>query len=868
MRLSSGKASPIAWGRRAAWRVAAATTSGSRWPTRATPKPLVEIDEHVPVNVADVGAERLVPDHRIVVGEPERLRPARAPSGDGRALVACERVNPGPGPGSRDFGGEPGQIGTGHRGSLTGGSGYGMYVDLDGYRVLLLDKSFRPLRALNWRRAILLDLAGRVEVLQYYDRKIRTASASFSMPAVMRSPNWVERSPQVVALTRRNVLLRDGNTCVYCGFVGVGRELTIDHVLPRSRGGAAPGRTWSRPAVRATVARATGPPKRPGCASASSRARRAPCRSGARGCWSPATLRRSGRPGCAEGVRGTLGAGDDVSNEAIQEAWADHAGNPEGVAHRLGEWVARAGEDEVQPLAGLVVHVFGEHLGRWDEGLRLLGELTPRAGTNPANVQAVLRATATLRCCAGDADLDDLMSRFGAERPGNEARIPRGGGGGGRSAGADGRRGAVARAGGVHDLRAAGRAPGGASGGRHREQPRGRDGAASADEPGGRGPAAVGGLARAGRLGACRDLARGRARRVPARDVEPGPRGAVRGRGPRGGLPRESARRTGRRRSSCSSRRRPGRSRSTSGATRRRRGSRGTRRRAGRRRWSRTWRARWRRRSAVWTRRSGRHHRPSRPNGLCNGCGARRAHTERPLQRLRRAFCTCGTGSAIGSGGRRARTERCVQRLQRALETCGTGAATVAEGVGDVRSRDCNGCRGRSGWIRVGRPTRSSVVTRASRGCGRRGFTAEVAEGRREEPSPRDAERPVVCPEPALSGEFRRDPVPAEVRRVRGGTERRERLRAPPPLALPGRNAGFGRTKHGGHGGEHGGHGGVADGASEGAQTNRVSGLPLRGCSVAWTADAPGAGGRSSGDAAAPKTARVGPFVVPGRPSP
>ena len=112
-----------------------------------------------------------------------------------------------------------------------------MYVDLDGYRVLLLDKSFRPLRALNWRRAILLDLAGRVEVLQYYERKIRTASASFSMPAVMRSPNWVERSPQVVALTRRNVLLRDGNTCVYCGFVGVGRELTIDHVLPRSRGG-------------------------------------------------------------------------------------------------------------------------------------------------------------------------------------------------------------------------------------------------------------------------------------------------------------------------------------------------------------------------------------------------------------------------------------------------------------------------------------------------------------------------------------------------------------------------------------------------------------------------------------------------------
>jgi 5-methylcytosine-specific restriction endonuclease McrA len=110
-------------------------------------------------------------------------------------------------------------------------------VDLERYRVLLLDKAFRPLRALNWRRAMLLDLAGRVEVLQYYDRVVRTPSTAYPMPAVVRVPNWVERAPQAVALTRRNVLLRDSNTCVYCGFAGVVRDLTIDHVLPRSRGG-------------------------------------------------------------------------------------------------------------------------------------------------------------------------------------------------------------------------------------------------------------------------------------------------------------------------------------------------------------------------------------------------------------------------------------------------------------------------------------------------------------------------------------------------------------------------------------------------------------------------------------------------------
>ncbi|MEZ4241455.1 MAG: HNH endonuclease [Myxococcota bacterium] len=110
-------------------------------------------------------------------------------------------------------------------------------MDLDRYRVLLLDKSFRPMRAVNWRRAMLLDLSGRVEVLQYYDRVVRTTRAQYPMPAVIRVPNWVERQPTSVALTRRNVLLRDGNRCVYCGFVGLGRDLTIDHVMPRSRGG-------------------------------------------------------------------------------------------------------------------------------------------------------------------------------------------------------------------------------------------------------------------------------------------------------------------------------------------------------------------------------------------------------------------------------------------------------------------------------------------------------------------------------------------------------------------------------------------------------------------------------------------------------
>src|SRR5688500_10039426 len=110
-------------------------------------------------------------------------------------------------------------------------------MDLDRYRALLLDKTFRPVRAVSWRRAVVLGLSGRVDVLEHYERRVLTPSRTVPLPAVLRVPQWAERAPQSVALTRRNVLLRDGHTCHYCGTEGAGRELTIDHVVPRSRGG-------------------------------------------------------------------------------------------------------------------------------------------------------------------------------------------------------------------------------------------------------------------------------------------------------------------------------------------------------------------------------------------------------------------------------------------------------------------------------------------------------------------------------------------------------------------------------------------------------------------------------------------------------
>lgn len=114
-------------------------------------------------------------------------------------------------------------------------------TSLDHYRTLVLDRAFQPLRAISWERAITLDLTNRVEVLEVYDAVVRTAAAAFPLPAVIRMPAFFRRMPNTVALTRRNVLIRDAGCCQYCAATPSIRDLTLDHVVPRSRGGRS---TW------------------------------------------------------------------------------------------------------------------------------------------------------------------------------------------------------------------------------------------------------------------------------------------------------------------------------------------------------------------------------------------------------------------------------------------------------------------------------------------------------------------------------------------------------------------------------------------------------------------------------------------------
>lgn len=106
----------------------------------------------------------------------------------------------------------------------------------DVQNVLVLNASYEPLNVCSVRRAHVLVYKDRAEIVEELDRPLRSAEASFPWPHVIRLLSYVRvpRSAQR-RISRRALFARDGWACVYCGSSGI--RLTLDHVVPRSRGG-------------------------------------------------------------------------------------------------------------------------------------------------------------------------------------------------------------------------------------------------------------------------------------------------------------------------------------------------------------------------------------------------------------------------------------------------------------------------------------------------------------------------------------------------------------------------------------------------------------------------------------------------------
>ena len=101
-------------------------------------------------------------------------------------------------------------------------------------RTLLLNATYEPLAVVPLRRAVILILAEKAEVVDVGADKVRSANTSMPIPKVIRLNRFV-RVPysRRVPLTRANVLKRDNHTCAYCGGPGD----TMDHIVPKALGG-------------------------------------------------------------------------------------------------------------------------------------------------------------------------------------------------------------------------------------------------------------------------------------------------------------------------------------------------------------------------------------------------------------------------------------------------------------------------------------------------------------------------------------------------------------------------------------------------------------------------------------------------------
>lgn len=107
--------------------------------------------------------------------------------------------------------------------------------------VLCLNASYEPINVTSARRALTLLFKGAAIVEEQSAYVVRTAKINIPIPSVIRLIKYRRMPRQNRAVSRRGIVLRDASTCQYCLQKLTPRELTLDHVTPRTRGGLS---TW------------------------------------------------------------------------------------------------------------------------------------------------------------------------------------------------------------------------------------------------------------------------------------------------------------------------------------------------------------------------------------------------------------------------------------------------------------------------------------------------------------------------------------------------------------------------------------------------------------------------------------------------
>ena len=102
-------------------------------------------------------------------------------------------------------------------------------------KVLVLNADYTPINVTSQQRGFNLVYKGKAEVLKSSDNSIYASYENFVRPLIIRLLKYVKYKVRNIRVNRTRIFRRDNEECVYCGST---KQLTLDHVIPRSRGGS------------------------------------------------------------------------------------------------------------------------------------------------------------------------------------------------------------------------------------------------------------------------------------------------------------------------------------------------------------------------------------------------------------------------------------------------------------------------------------------------------------------------------------------------------------------------------------------------------------------------------------------------------
>lgn len=104
------------------------------------------------------------------------------------------------------------------------------------YNALLLNADYSPISLISWKDAMVFVVNGSARAEAFYEKEIHSVSNMWKLPSVLVLNKYV-KTRMMVKFSRRNIYLRDDYRCQYCTKTFHAKDLTLDHVIPKSRKG-------------------------------------------------------------------------------------------------------------------------------------------------------------------------------------------------------------------------------------------------------------------------------------------------------------------------------------------------------------------------------------------------------------------------------------------------------------------------------------------------------------------------------------------------------------------------------------------------------------------------------------------------------